>query len=157
MIYVVAFVLIGVGLLVVNRVRGGRRHRSGSAPTFRVSVDDAGISCVDYQGQARSVPWTELGAVGITTTDKGPWADDVLWVLHDRSGQVRLVIPSGAEGNEALLRDLQALPGFDNEQVIQAMCSTSNAHFPCWKGSVTQRPVRRPKEGSQEVSEHPGA
>jgi hypothetical protein len=30
---------------------------------------------------------------------------------------------------------LQELPGFDNEQVIAAMCSTKNARFLCWRRS----------------------
>jgi tellurite resistance protein len=55
----------------------------------------------------------------------------VFWVLvADGSG---CVVPSEAEGTDQLLKRLQELPGFDNQAVIQAMASTDNREFLCWK------------------------
>jgi hypothetical protein len=39
----------------------------------------------------------------------------------------------GASVTDELLDRLQALPGFDNEQMIRAMSSTDDAQFLCWQ------------------------
>jgi hypothetical protein len=66
------------------------------------------------------------------TTDHGPFVDDVFWLLIGEDGK-GCAVPSEAEGMKALLERLQRLPGFDNEAVIAAMGSTSNARFRVWK------------------------
>jgi hypothetical protein len=42
-------------------------------------------------------------------------------------------VPQGAAESGALLERLQRLPDFDNGKVIEAMGSTGNARFVCWK------------------------
>jgi hypothetical protein len=74
---------------------------------------------------------TKLDEVVIVTTSDGPFAEDLFWVL--RSGDREEVIPSGYATN--LLETLQRLPGFDNEAVIRAMGSTSDARFIVWRRS----------------------
>lgn len=69
--------------------------------------------------------WKHIQKIEIITTDDGPLAPDVFWLLHGtHSG---CVIPQGATGESELLEWLQALPGFDNGALIEAMGSTSNA------------------------------
>jgi hypothetical protein len=46
------------------------------------------------------------------------------------------LITQEAEGADKLLEALQKLPGFDNDAVIKAMSSTSNAKIVCWKRNV---------------------
>jgi hypothetical protein len=84
-------------------------------------------------GRTESVRWDELEKVWILTTEQGPAADDVFWMLDGKSGGCS--VPSEAEGMQELLLRLQRLPGFNNAAVIQAMGSTANAQFLCWSRS----------------------
>ncbi|MEP6607984.1 MAG: hypothetical protein ABJA83_04835 [Burkholderiaceae bacterium] len=77
--------------------------------------------------------WDALQEVCIITTDDGPYGDDVFWVLLGEPGGC--AVSSIAEGSRELVTRLQELAGFDNEVVIRAMGSTSNAKFVCWKRS----------------------
>jgi hypothetical protein len=79
------------------------------------------------------VRWDDLVEVAIVTTDEGPIADDLFWVLLSSDHKTGCSIPQGIEGEKELLSRLQALPGFDNGEVIKAATSTTNARFVCWK------------------------
>jgi len=98
----------------------------------RVTFDDEKVVRTLPNGKVESVRWCDLQRVEIWTTSAGPAVDDVFFMLHgkDRSG---CAIPQSALGADVLLRRLQELPGFDNEAVIRAMGSTSDAEFVCWK------------------------
>ena len=76
-----------------------------------------------------------IDEVVIVTTDDGPFADDVFWVL--RCGDREEVIPDGSPASANLLETLQKLPGFDNEAVIKAMMCTDNARFVVWRRSAS--------------------
>jgi hypothetical protein len=52
-------------------------------------------------------------------------------MLHGPDGR-GVAIPGGLMG-DALLQRLQALPGFDNKAVIEAMGCTQDAAFLCWR------------------------
>jgi hypothetical protein len=87
---------------------------------------------VEWPGQPeQSLPWSELVEVAIKTTDEGPWNPDVFWVLRFQSGS--LVFPQGATGERDMLRRLQELPGFDDEELIKAMGCTENDEFGLWR------------------------
>jgi hypothetical protein len=97
----------------------------------RVVFDDDSITRTMAGGQQESIRWSALQEVSIVTTDEGPFADDVFWVLSGSEGGC--AVPSSALGAGDLLVRLQRLPGFDNEEVVRAMGSTSNAKFLCWR------------------------
>jgi hypothetical protein len=99
----------------------------------RVEFDDTTIRRRPARGKVESITWDELASIDIVTTDEGPHLDDVFWVLGDRDGSRGCAIVGDAVGFEALLPRLQALPGFDNGAVIQAMGSTSNARVAVWR------------------------
>jgi hypothetical protein len=98
---------------------------------WKVEVSDGGVTCTRPTGEADSVAWDDLKAVTVITTDEGPFAPDVLW--HLEGGRGGCVVPQGAAGEDALLERLQALPGFDNEALVEAMSSAENRRFVCWK------------------------
>lgn len=77
------------------------------------------------------MPWKSVAEVWVVTTDTGPFSDDLFYVLlaTDRRGQV---IADSSAGPEFVGR-LQALPGFDNRAFTEAMTSTRNACFLCWR------------------------
>jgi hypothetical protein len=110
------------------------RERSRPEPGMdRVRFDGEEVTRWMADGRSEHVRWDELEEVGIITTDEGPFAEDVYWILVARGGNGGCAVPSGAEGADALLARLQELPGFDNEVVIRAMASTENARFVCWR------------------------
>jgi predicted metal-dependent HD superfamily phosphohydrolase len=78
----------------------------------------------------KSMPWSDLVAVGIRTTADGPFCDDLFWqfLLRDRV----LEIPGQAIDGEAL-REIQArLPEIDSGKIILAMGSTDDRIFRLW-------------------------
>ena len=101
----------------------------------RVATDDAGLLVVRVSGDQERVPWNEVVRVLIRTTDKGPFDDDVFFVVETTLES--LVIPQPADGCDELLRALQKLPGFDNAAVIDAMGCAENREFPCWERKTT--------------------
>ena len=116
--------------------------RRSSSPTTKdlplllkssVSSDDESITCHrdGFNGLVESVRWLDLRTVLIRTTDRGPFVDDVFWVLWTEDSEC--MTPSEAEGMSQLLERLQTLPNFDNSAIIEAMQSTENRWFVCWK------------------------
>lgn len=101
-----------------------------------VTVDDLGVTR-QLGSTIESVTWSDLALVEIRTTSDGPFAEDVFWVLHGRSG-AGVVVPSSTAPPE-LLQRLQTLPGFNNAVLIESMGSTTEATFECWRSS--DRPV----------------
>jgi hypothetical protein len=99
----------------------------------RVVVTDDTVTRFRPDGVEESVRWDDLVEVGIVTTDEGPWSEDVFWLLMASDRKTGCAVAQGAEGADKLLLALQKLPGFDNEAVIKAMGSTSNARFVCWR------------------------
>ncbi len=95
-----------------------------------VTFDDERIVSMRASGQQETVRWDALQEVSIITSDEGPFVDDLHWVLLGVPGGC--AVAGSAAGASELLARLQSLPGFNNEAVIQAMGSTSNARFVCW-------------------------
>lgn len=95
-------------------------------------IDDWGVRRDLGDGTAEEVAWENLVEVQIVTTDEGPFVDDVFFLLAGSGGK-GVCVPQGAPGSEPLLERLQALPDFDNDQVIEAMGCSENARFVCWK------------------------
>lgn len=72
-----------------------------------------------------------LTQVAVMTTADGPVEDDVFFLLSYADGRTDTV----PLGDEALLTELQALPGFDNETFIQAMADSEGGISVVWRGS----------------------
>jgi len=96
-----------------------------------VRISDTEVACERPDGKTERVGWDDLQRVEILTTSDGPMASDVFWLLHGTNGGC--AIAQGATGDRALLERLQALPGFDNAQVVEAMGSCSDRRFLCWQ------------------------
>ncbi len=98
-----------------------------------VTFDEERILRTLPDGKEESVRWSELSEISIITTDGGPWAEDVFWLFLGPDSQQGCVVPGSWEGINRLLRRLQQLPGFDDQEVIRAMGSTSNNRFVVWR------------------------
>jgi hypothetical protein len=130
-------VLLPAGLLCLLGAfaiaRGLARSFRSRGRRERVDCNDRQVSRHMVDGREETIAWGDLAEVKIVTTDEGPWVDDVYWLLIDGTGTAGCAVPGSAEGHQELLRRLQELPGFDNEQVVRAMGSTTNAEFVCWR------------------------
>lgn len=100
---------------------------------WTVELGDQGICGTDHEGTAKTVSYDGLRTVAIATNDSGPWGADVWWLLYGAKGELNCAFPQGATGEKQVLDYLFALPGFDNEEVIKAMGSTSEAVFLVWQ------------------------
>ncbi|HEY7154667.1 MAG TPA: hypothetical protein VH575_11965 [Gemmataceae bacterium] len=119
--------------------------RFPNSPLHRVStlaVDERGIRCVRRSGVCQTVLWEQIHRVLIRTTDKGPFDDDVFFVLETDAGT--LVIPQDVKTSYELLCHLQQLPGFDNAVVLEAMACTENREAICWQQATHAEQVAPP-------------
>jgi hypothetical protein len=74
-----------------------------------------------------------LTEVALMTTSAGPVFDDVFFVLTYRDGTTKSVA-LGAD--DALLNELQELPGFDNETFIRAMAVSEEGLSVLWRANA---------------------
>ncbi len=89
------------------------------------------------KGQPDEVlPIADLREVQLLTNDHGPFSADVWWVLIGREPHLGCSFPQGATGEAAVLAFVQQLPGFRNDAFLQAMGSTQNARFTCWRAEA---------------------
>jgi hypothetical protein len=95
-------------------------------------VTDEGVTVIQRERVREEVRWEDLVRVEIVTTDRGPWDDDLFYVLTSREGR-DLVVPSEAPQSAEVLVRLQRLPGFDNQAVIESAGCTENRRFLCWE------------------------
>jgi len=79
-----------------------------------------------------SIAWDALAEVSIITTSDGPFADDVFFALQNADGS-GVLVPQGLAVEHELLKELQTrLPDMDNEAIIRAMGSATEARFVLW-------------------------
>jgi hypothetical protein len=88
--------------------------------------------------KVEEVAWSDLQEVSVITTDKGPFSEDVFFVLVGSEGR-GCVVPQSATESAVLLERLQQLPGFDNRAFMAAMACTQNEMFVSWR-----RPTKSP-------------
>ena len=98
---------------------------------IRIDTTDEAISYELPDGRRFVIAWKELQHVEIETTDQGPFVEDVFWRLSTKTQMHTL--PQGATGESELFKRLQALPGFNNEAVVEAMGATENRIWTLWQ------------------------
>ena len=96
-----------------------------------LTIDDWGVTRTT--GSVReAIAWDDLAWVRIYTTSDGPGGEDFYFALGARDGKGCLVPNSLAVATD-LLAALQArLPDLDNEAVVRAAGSTTEAWFRVW-------------------------
>ena len=108
-------------------------HRRRLFPESRVLVEleEGVVQCTWPDQEPATITLADLARVAIATTDTGPYACDVFWILEDTTG-TRITIPKGATGEDDLVTYVMDLDGFDHMLMVMAMGSTSNKVFECW-------------------------
>jgi hypothetical protein len=129
-----------IGLAAFLRWRADRPSMPESL--FRVDFDEVKITVTHPRGEPQVVSWVKLAKIGIRTTDDGPWDMDLFWGLHEAEPHTGVaVFPGGATGEQALISALhRRFPGFNSENLVRAMASTSNAYFVLWE---SEKPIAK--------------
>jgi len=105
-----------------------------SGGTETVQVDESGVLCSDGKIHEQ-IKWVDVKRVRILTTEGGPFAEDVFFLLESGDGTGCCVSHSAAV-RTGLLEAIHAhLPGANDEAVIQAMSCTSKNSFLIWEKS----------------------
>lgn len=95
-----------------------------------VEIDERQISYfAAYDGGVVSIE--SLARITAISTDEGPWADDLHWVLEEDGGTI-LTIPNSAAGAEQLFDAFSALDGVDYSMATKALGATSNDSYVIW-------------------------
>jgi len=100
---------------------------------FLLSIDNGVITNKRPEGKVEQVSISDLKSIIVETNDSGPWGMDVWWYLIGSDSGC--VYPQGATGENEVLNAIQALPGFDNQALIQAMGCSENKRFQCWQSN----------------------
>jgi hypothetical protein len=124
------------------RARARRAHPAAGT----VTLDEWGVTRV--VGDVReAIAWSDIVWVRVYTTSEGPIAEDVFFALGGADGKGCLV-PHGLAGEVDLLAALQRrLPALDNEALIRAMGSTTDAVFTIWERDAPAPTPVKPKSG----------
>ena len=121
---------------ITDTFRRVLRWRPGTdRPRDTVGYDDVGVTRTLSDGSVEHVRWDALSSVVVMTTDDGPFADDVFWLLIGEGEGSGCAVPSQADGASALVHRLGELPGFDHRAMIEAMGCCTSATFLCWRRS----------------------
>ncbi|MEW4455918.1 hypothetical protein AB1L30_24835 [Bremerella sp. JC817] len=101
-------------------------------PSTAVICDDEGVSMAFTRRRVVRIAWRDLVRVAIETNDRGPFEEDVFFVLETDDN--RVAIPQSFSGTDGLISYLgDHLPGFDFGPMIAAMASADNQEFVCWE------------------------
>jgi len=131
--WITAVALLAVAALVVLlRLRTAPPQVVGVP--FRIDYDDTWIRVTDNLGARRQVRWDELERVAIRTGDDRSTGADILWGLQTPGSDDVLVFAEGAAGQVELVNEMtRRLPGFNHDEVIHAMGTTSRGLFVVWE------------------------
>ncbi len=95
------------------------------------SFTSEGIILQLAAGGRAEIKYRDLVKVTIDTNDQGPYLPDCFWYLSTKTTCV--MIENDDPFIQALLHELQQLPGFKNDLVIKAMTCTGVNEFVVWE------------------------
>lgn len=117
---------------VLGWLRRLRPARPPPEARWTVAVDDESIRVTDEAGATRTVAKSALERVAVETNGSGPWGADFWWLLFAAGEEAACFFPLGATGEAEAVAYLKTLPGFDRDQLAEAVRSTRNSLFPLW-------------------------
>ena len=143
MIYVIlAIVAVIVAAVLyqivkLRRVVGQNSSLADGAPHPDLLVElafTADAISAKYPGGAMiSIKWSDLTTVGLASIDAPAGAPTLYWGLHSGKRTPTISYPHGAIGATELLAEFsKRLPAFDMDKLMQAVSTSSRAHFQLW-------------------------
>lgn len=100
---------------------------------WNIATTPQAIMVTDPVGKAQSISFADLERIVIETNDRGPFEEDVWWLLLGAGDKLAVSFPQSADGEHEAVEALMKLPGFNYEQMIAAMGSTDHGFFPVWR------------------------
>lgn len=97
---------------------------------WSVGIINQTVILKNPDGKGVSFSIDDIQKIIIETTDEGPIHPDVWWKIS--TSTETYVFPSGCNGEDILLQEVQKFPNFNNEEFIKAMCCAENNEFVCW-------------------------
>ncbi|MFS8935226.1 conserved hypothetical protein [Cupriavidus taiwanensis] len=131
--------------------QGGARDQAGSArrpdpsEPFIVNLYDDRVVVHRPDGQREELAWNVLERVVVRVSERAPWAGRAWLILIGApdSGQ-GCVVPFDAANHAALLEQLRALPGFNQQKLDNALrdaaAGKSRSDAICWKRGAEAQP-----------------
>lgn len=107
-------------------------QQSSHGVSRTVRVDDNGVVRQLADGSEESVTWQSLAAVMIRVMPESPWQEDVFFMLANADG-TGTAVPSSDPAAEALLEQLQLLPGFDHDRFVEALTTDADEAYVVWQ------------------------
>jgi hypothetical protein len=103
------------------------------APLLRSDYRLDGGTLVIKRPFRRAIPVkiAELDEIGVETTDKGPFIEDIFWIL--KQDKMRICIGDPHPIFQELMNQFQSMENFNWENFANAMSSHDNRYFLCWK------------------------
>jgi len=98
---------------------------------FLITLTDELIEVTHPNGTREMVRWDDVQTISVTTTDDGPFAPDVWFVLMGNEGGC--VFPQGASKEDEAFKRISQFDGFDFDMFIKSMSSAENARFLLWQ------------------------
>ena len=95
------------------------------------SFDGKVITADGLPAKRTEVRIENLREVGIETTDKGPFIEDVFWLINRETEALR--IPQDSPVFELLMDYFGKLESFDWAAFSESMGCTDHQYFVCWK------------------------
>ena len=103
---------------------------------FIITLTDESIEIIRPDGRKQAVRWDDVQTISVVTTDEGPFAPDIWFVLQGKGDAC--MFPQGAPKSDEAYERISQFNGFDFEALIKSMSSTENAQFLLWKRSLIQ-------------------
>ncbi|SOZ15190.1 conserved hypothetical protein [Cupriavidus taiwanensis] len=127
------------------RDQTGSARRPDPSEPFIVNLYDDRVVVHRPDGQREELAWNVLERVVVRVSDRAPWAGRAWLILIGApdSGQ-GCVVPFDAANHAALLEQLRALPGFNQQKLDNALrdaaAGKSRSDAICWKRGAEAQP-----------------
>jgi hypothetical protein len=83
--------------------------------------------------QVEEVAWGDLALVEVITTDDGPYAEDMFFMLHGANSKGVVVSNDLAVTHDLVMQLQKRLAGFDNLALVKASGLTESGSFLLWQ------------------------
>jgi len=124
---------------------------------FVVNLYDDRVVVHRPDGQREELAWDALEKVVVRVSDRAPWAGRAWLILAgDAASHQGCVVPMNAANSDALVRRLQALPGFHQQKLDNALrdaaASKSRTDANLWKRSEAEASAQQDEEASHDAT-----
>ncbi|WP_019447041.1 hypothetical protein [Cupriavidus sp. BIS7] len=124
---------------------------------FVINLYDDRVVVHRPDGQREELAWDALEKVVVRVSDRAPWAGRAWLILAgDAASHQGCVVPMNAANSDALVRRLQALPGFHQQKLDNALrdaaASKSRTDANLWKRSEAEASAQQDEEASHDAT-----